>query len=81
MLAHFRSVAMRMVMNTPSFYEGVRAVIIDKDNKPKWQPSSLTDVPDVSPLFQKFTPEENKTLSPELFDVWNRGRLSPIKCT
>ena len=28
------------------FYEGVRAVIIDKDNAPRWNPDRLAQVPD-----------------------------------
>ena len=26
------------------FYEGVRAVIVDKDNRPQWRPKALEDV-------------------------------------
>ena len=35
--------ATRIVL-TPNFAEGVRAVVIDKDNNPQWQPSALDDV-------------------------------------
>ena len=34
-------------MESPNFYEGVRALLIDKENNPKWNPSSIYDVDSV----------------------------------
>ena len=34
------------VMNDHDFYEGVRALIIDKDNNPAWKPETVEEVSD-----------------------------------
>jgi enoyl-CoA hydratase len=43
------------------FYEGVRAVIIDKDNTPKWSPARLVDVTDAA-VDSFFAPERARPL-------------------
>jgi enoyl-CoA hydratase len=42
MRAEFRIVS--RIVHDKDFYEGVRAVIVDKDNKPRWNPAALADV-------------------------------------
>jgi enoyl-CoA hydratase len=42
MRAEFRIVS--RVVHGPNFYEGIRAVIVEKDNAPRWQPPSLAEV-------------------------------------
>jgi enoyl-CoA hydratase len=42
MRAEFRIVS--RIVEGADFYEGVRAVIVDKDNAPRWQPATLAAV-------------------------------------
>jgi enoyl-CoA hydratase len=44
MQAEYRIVS--RIVHERDFYEGVRAVIVDKDNAPRWQPAALADVSD-----------------------------------
>jgi enoyl-CoA hydratase len=53
MRAEFRIVS--RVIHGSDFYEGVRAVIVDKDNKPRWQPATLADV-SVAEVERHFAP-------------------------
>lgn len=45
----------RVPTELPDFYEGVRAAVIDKDNKPRWSPARLEDI-DPAMLDRFFAP-------------------------
>ncbi|MEX2449610.1 MAG: enoyl-CoA hydratase/isomerase family protein [Rhodospirillales bacterium] len=50
----------RRVIERADFQEGVRAVLVDKDNRPRWTPGALEDVRDdaVAACFEPLGPED-----------------------
>ncbi len=53
MRVEFRIVS--RIIHDPDFYEGVRAVIVDKDNTPRWRPATLAEVTDAD-IARHFAP-------------------------
>ena len=53
MATEFRIVS--RVIHGHDFYEGVRAVIVDKDNAPRWRPAALAEVSDAE-IARHFAP-------------------------
>jgi enoyl-CoA hydratase len=62
MRTEFRIVS--RIVHDRDFYEGVRAVIIDKDNAPKWQPATLAEVTEAD-VDRHFAPLGAQELLPE----------------
>ena len=61
MQAEFRVVS--RVAYGHDFYEGIRAVIIDKDNRPRWRPPTLADATAES-VERHFAPLESELALP-----------------
>jgi enoyl-CoA hydratase len=61
MQAEFRIVS--RVAYGHDFYEGIRAVIIDKDNRPQWRPATLAEVTAAS-VERHFAPLESELVLP-----------------
>ena len=59
-------IAARLVM-APDFSEGVRAAIVDKDNRPVWSPATLDTVPDaaIDAIFAPLPADQEWSALPE----------------
>ena len=66
MALEFRIVS-RMLDN-PDFYEGVRAVVIDKDQSPRWNPATLGEVTSAA-VDRFFAPLGEAELNPQSADL------------
>ena len=60
MRTEFRIVS--RVIEGHDFYEGVRAVIVDKDNTPRWRPATLAEVSDAE-VERHFAPLDGDELA------------------
>ena len=61
MRTEFRIVS--RIVHGHDFYEGVRAVIVDKYNRPHWQPPALADVGEAE-VERHFAPIANELALP-----------------
>ena len=54
----------RRRLENPDFYEGVRAVLVDRDNDPKWNPNDLKEISNevVERYFSKLPDQEELKL-------------------
>ncbi|MBX9828077.1 MAG: enoyl-CoA hydratase/isomerase family protein [Xanthobacteraceae bacterium] len=68
MACEFRIVS--RVIHGHDFYEGVRAVIVDKDNAPRWRPASLPEVSDAE-VARHFAPLGSSEWQPPDLDRAN----------
>ena len=58
----------RLVNDGTDFYEGVRALLIDKDNKPKWNPNQLNNITNeyIQSFFQPLPNKQDELEFPTL---------------
>lgn len=71
-------IMMRCMQDKSSdFYEGVRALLVDKDKKPKWNPSTLEKVSDekVDSFFAKLPPAIELNLVEQEWDQLVQSKL------
>jgi enoyl-CoA hydratase len=64
MQTEFRIVS--RIIKGHDFYEGVRAVIVDKDNAPRWQPATLPEVSDAEVARHFASLGNDEWIAPEL---------------